>query len=79
MSYTFYFPLALQFLYEVSVPFNESTQDINFSLLISFLYKQYISRGERADVCGYQIIEIAQYLLQYCHRLKFPIISIFLL
>ena len=31
--------LALQFLYEVSVPFNESSQDINFSLDI-ILYKQ---------------------------------------
>ena len=28
-------------------------------------------------MCRYQIIVIAQYLLQYCHRLKFPIIFIF--
>ena len=41
MINTFYFSLALQFLYEVSVPFNESSQDINFSLDIIFIQTQY--------------------------------------
>ena len=79
LNYCSFHYSTLQSLYEVSVPFNESSQDINFSLDIIFI--QTISRCWWLYVLTCLDIKLWRSLNNfyiYCHRLKFRII-VFLL